>query len=1048
VPKVRRSSVPPAIAGDEKRPPVIVEPSPTPRFATARTRSNVDSKVIRVRGAREHNLKNITVEIPRDQLVVMTGLSGSGKSSLAFDTIFAEGQRKYMESLSAYARQFLGQLKKPDVDEVEGIPPTIAIEQRSASGNPRSTVATTTEIYDYLRLLYARCGTPYSWAPTKADKDGNTLARSGVPITATTSTQIVDSIMGRGAGTRLMILAPIVRGKKGFHRDVLEDLSAQGWQRARINGTAIDLRDALKEPGENPLNLGRYEKHTIEAVIDRIVLAPDVRQRLAESVESALKLGDGVVIASVESPASSSVPSSTQHSAPGTQHPSSWSDTSFSTKFSDPDHPEYSLEELSPRLFSFNSPHGACQGCGGLGTILEFDPALVVPHPDKSLADGAIAAWAKNGPVRAWFNRKLRRFCKDFTCSFTTPWKDLSEEHRRLILRGTAPEEQKKRKVKFEGVIPNITQWWGSTENAGVKEWLGTFLSQSPCKSCNGDRLRVEALHVLLKSSHRADKAKAFSTSIIGRPTADGSMLNIAELSRLNINDAIGFLQGLILSKEQRSIAEPILKESNNRLRFLTGVGLEYLSLDRKTATLSGGEAQRIRLATQVGSGLVGACYVLDEPTIGLHQRDNARLISTLRHLANIGNTVLIVEHDEDMIRAADHVLDIGPGPGVHGGQIVAAGTVAEICATPGSLTGDYLSRRRKIEIPGKRRPLSEKKSIVIKGARHNNLRNIDAAFPVGGLVCVTGVSGSGKSTLVNDILLAAMRQHLLGGRDKPGAHAKITGLKLIERVIEVDQSPIGRTPRSNSATYTGIFDDIRRVFAQTKESKVRGYQPGRFSFNVSAKNGGGRCEACEGQGLKKIEMHFLPDVFVECEVCSGRRYNRETLEVKYRGKSISDILDMTVEDAVRFFENHPGILKFVGCLHEVGLDYITLGQPSTTLSGGEAQRIKLATELGKGAGEFGSHGHTLYILDEPTTGLHFEDIRKLLVVLNRLADAGNTLVVIEHNLDVIKGADWIIDLGPEGGEGGGTIIATGTPEDVAESRASHTGHYLRTILN
>ena len=1066
--KVRRSSASPGtIAGDPGRPPVIVEPSPTPRFTSERTRESVDSKVIRVRGAREHNLKNITVEIPRDRLVVMTGLSGSGKSSLAFDTIFAEGQRKYMESLSAYARQFLGQLKKPDVDEVEGIPPTIAIEQRSASGNPRSTVATTTEIYDYLRLLYARCGTPYSWAPTKTDRDGNVLARSGVPITATTSTQVVDAIMARTPGTRLMVLAPVVRGKKGFHRDVLEDLSAQGWQRARVNGTVIDLRDALKEPGENPLSLGRYEKHTIEAVIDRIVLAPDVRQRLAESVESALKLGDGVVIASVES-ASASTQSTTSSSVPGAKavdgvevgrdaHPTrsgssgagtTWSDTAFSTKFSDPDHPEYSLEELSPRLFSFNSPHGACQGCGGLGTILEFDPDLVVPHPDKSLADGAVAAWAKNGPVRAWFNRKLRRFCKDFGCSFTTPWKDLSEEHRRLLLRGTTPEEAKKLKAKFEGVIPNITAWWTSTENPGVKEWLGTFLSQSPCKTCNGDRLRIEALHVLLKSTHRADKAKAFSTSVIGRPTQDASLLNIAEFSRLNIHDAIAFINGLVLSKEQRSIAEPILKEANNRLRFLTGVGLEYLSLDRRTATLSGGEAQRIRLATQVGSGLVGACYVLDEPTIGLHQRDNARLISTLRHLADIGNTVIIVEHDEDMIRAADHVLDIGPGPGVHGGRVVAAGTVAEICGTPGSITGDYLSGRRRIEVPAKRRPLSEKKAIAVKGARHNNLKSVDAAFPVGGLVCVTGVSGSGKSTLVNDILLTAMRQHLLGSREKPGLHSKITGLKLIDRVIEVDQSPIGRTPRSNSATYTGIFDDIRRVFAQTKESKVRGYQPGRFSFNVSAKNGGGRCEACEGQGLKKIEMHFLPDVFVECEVCSGKRYNRETLEVKYRGKSISDILDMTVEAACQFFENHPGILKFVKCLHDVGLDYITLGQPSTTLSGGEAQRIKLATELGKGAGEHGTGGHTLYILDEPTTGLHFEDIRRLLVVLNRLADAGNTLVVIEHNLDVIKCADWIIDLGPEGGEGGGTVVATGTPESVSKVGGSHTGHYLRTVLS
>ncbi len=1080
-------------------------------------------RVIRVRGAKEHNLKNIDVEIPRDCLVVMTGLSGSGKSSLAFDTIFAEGQRKYMESLSAYARQFLDQLKKPDVEEVEGIPPTIAIEQRSASGNPRSTVATTTEIYDYLRLLFARCGSPRSWAVTKAKKDGTVLARSGAAISATSSTQIVDAVMawggqssepasGRSPDIRLMVLAPVIRGQKGFHKDALEDLLRQGWGRARVNGNVVELRDALKEGGENPLSLGRFEKHTIEAVIDRIVLKPDARQRVAEAIETALRMADGAVVVSRESDEStkrrsdegkspealSADPTATsalrRSVAPAT---SSWHDTAFSDKFADPDHPEIAVEELSPRLFSFNSPFGACPECHGLGTILEFDERLVIPNELLSLAGGAIAAWNKNGPVRAWFNKRLRKFCKEFGAKWDAPLRDMEPEHRRILLHGATKADQTAYKAKFEGVTPNITAWWGSTENPGVKEWLGTFMSQSPCRVCCGDRLRIEALHVLLTSAHKADTAKAFSGSVIGRLRNDGSMLNIAELSRLTITDAVAYMGGLILSEEHSRIAEPILREVQNRLRFLSSVGLEYLSLDRRTGTLSGGEAQRIRLATQVGSGLVGACYVLDEPTIGLHQRDNERLIRTLRHLTDIGNTVIVVEHDEDMIRAADHVLDIGPGPGVHGGRIVAQGSIADICATPGSITGDYLSGRRKIELPRRRRAVTTKRAIVVKGARENNLKNVDVAFPLGGLVCVTGVSGSGKSTLVNDILLRALSAHLNGSREKPGAHTKITGLSHIDRIIEVDQSPIGRTPRSNPATYTGVFDDIRKVFAGTKESKIRGYQPGRFSFNVAAKSGGGRCEACQGQGLKRIEMHFLPDVYVECEVCRGKRYNRETLEILYRGKSISDVLDMTVEGACGFFENHPVILRFAQCLHDVGLDYIQLGQASTTLSGGEAQRVKLATELGKSGGTknnpvLGSQvlrtgsgakpptddadpdahgddadqteradvpsrsirrvanlaaGTTLYVLDEPTTGLHFEDIAKLVTVFDRLADAGNTLVVIEHNLDVIKRADWIIDLGPEGGDKGGTILASGTPEDVARNDKSHTGRYLKGLL-
>jgi excinuclease ABC subunit A len=848
--------------------------------------------------------------------------------------------------------------------------------------------------------------------------------------------------MTRTPGTRLMVLAPVIRGQKGHHRDKVEELSGQGWGRARVNGTVVELREVLKDPGENPLKLGRYEKHDIDAVIDRLALSsePELRQRLAESIEAALKIADGTVIVSFE-----------QEGGGAGGGGGGGVDQAYSTRFSDPDHPEIALEELSPRLFSFNSPHGACPTCHGLGTLLEFDETLVVPNEQLALSGGAIAAWNKNGPVRAWYNRFLKKFAKAYGADYNGPFAALNAEQRRILLYGATREDiaRKGAAAKFEGVIPNITKWWGSTQNPDIKEWLGQFMSQKPCTTCHGDRLRIEALHVLIESTHAADTKQAFSDAVIGRPpnTRPGTVLNIAELSRLNITDAREFLSGLKLTAETAKIAESILKEINNRLRFLCGVGLEYLSLDRRTATLSGGEAQRIRLATQVGSGLVGACYVLDEPTIGLHQRDNDRLITTLRHLTDIGNTVLVVEHDEDMIRAADHVLDIGPGPGVHGGRVIAQGTVADIIAEPNSITGQYLSGRRTIPMPEKRRALAEKRAIVIKGAKQNNLKNVDATFPLGGIICVTGVSGSGKSTLVNDILLAAARNTINGSREKPGAHASIKFHKDLDRVIEVDQSAIGRTPRSNAATYTGIFDDIRNVFAQTKESKIRGYQPGRFSFNVPSKRGGGRCEACEGQGLKKIEMHFLPDVFVECEVCRGRRYNRETLEILYRGKSIADVLSMTVENACAFFENHPKILRFLQCLHDVGLDYIELGQPSTTLSGGEAQRVKLATELGKGAGQTGTQGHTLYVLDEPTTGLHFEDIRKLVEVFNRLADAGNTLVVIEHNLDVIKCADWLIDMGPEGGDGGGTIVASGTPEQVMKTGASYTGRYLKKHL-
>ena len=1013
---------------------------PQKKVAKKSTQSlKIDStKCIRIRGAKEHNLKSLDIDIPRDQLVIITGLSGSGKSSLAFDTIFAEGQRKYMESLSAYARQFLDQLKKPDIEEIEGIPPTIAIEQRSASHNPRSTVATTTEIYDYLRLLFARCGTPRSWAPTKTKKNGTVTARSGRPIESSSATQIVDHVMAFGEGTRLMVLAPVVRAKKGFHKDTLEAFFKQGWMRARVNGEITDIRDALKEDTENPLNLHRHKKHSIDAIVDRIVIKEDARQRLVESIEAALRLADGAVIIALNDNDDREL----------------WTDHAFSEHFADPDHPEISLSELSPRLFSFNSPFGACPECHGLGVILEFGEELVVPNKDVAILNNAIQPWKKNGPGAMIYPRMLRKFCRAFEIPQSMHLSAMSEDLYNLLMHGTEYANdhlvgKKKYRKQWDGVFPMLHAWFHKTESNWVKDHLHQYQQEIVCPKCCGDRLKTSALHVTIDSSHKADMNKAGSPTIIGRPKNDGTCLNISELARLNITDAIAYIRGLQLSTEHAHIAEAILREIINRLEFLESVGLDYLSLDRRTATLSGGEAQRIRLATQVGSGLVGACYVLDEPTIGLHQRDNDRLIRTLRHLTDIGNTVLVVEHDEDTIRAADHVIDIGPGPGVHGGTVVAQGSINDIIKAKKSLTGDYLSGRKKIEVPETRRKLNMKKAMVVKGAKHNNLKNIDVPFPIGGMLAVTGVSGSGKSTLVNQILLKAAKQHVMGSKAKPGAHSRITGLQHIDRIIEVDQTPIGRTPRSNPATYTGIFDDIRKVFTSTKESKIRGYKPGRFSFNVASSKGGGRCEACAGQGMKKIEMHFLPDVFVECEVCHAKRYNRETLEVTYRSKNIADVLAMTVEDACTFFENHPKILRFTTCLRDVGLGYITLGQPSTTLSGGEAQRVKLATELGKGTRHDGtpSSEHTLYILDEPTTGLHFEDINKLIVVLNRLADAGNTLIVIEHNLDVIKCADWIIDLGPEGGDKGGTLLASGTPEEVSKVKTSYTGQYLKNML-
>jgi len=1031
-------------------------------------KSGVDpTKCIRIRGAKEHNLKSLDIDIPRDQLVIITGLSGSGKSSLAFDTIFAEGQRKYMESLSAYARQFLDQLKKPDIEEIEGIPPTIAIEQRSSSHNPRSTVATTTEIYDYLRLLFARCGTPRSWAPTKKKKDGTITARSGRPIESSSATQIVDHVMAFGNGTKLMVLAPVVRAKKGFHKDTLQDFTKQGWNRARVNGTITDLREALKEDTENPLNLHRHKKHSIDAVVDRIVIKDDARQRLVESIEAALRLAEGSVIISIEPsscrgtgvpPVSSQSTSKDHRRDACATAADEWVDHAFSEHFADPDNPEISLSELSPRLFSFNSPFGACPDCHGLGVILEFGEDLVVPNKDVAILNNAIQPWKKNGPGGMIYPRILRRFCRAFEIPQSMHLSAMSEDLYNLLMHGTEYANdhltgKKKYRKQWDGVYPMLHNWFHKTESNWVKDHLHQYQQEITCPKCCGDRLKISALHVTIDSTHQADMTKAGSKTIIGRPTHDGTTLNISELARLNITDAIDFIDNLKLSTEHAHIAEAILREIINRLRFLESVGLDYLSLDRRTATLSGGEAQRIRLATQVGSGLVGACYVLDEPTIGLHQRDNARLIRTLRHLTDIGNTVLVVEHDEETIRAADHIIDIGPGPGVHGGTVVAQGQIKDITNAKHSLTGDYLAGRKKIEVPTTRRKLNMKKTMTVKGARHNNLKNIDVPFPIGGMIAVTGVSGSGKSTLVNQILLRAVKQHVMGTaasrKNQIGDHSRITGLQHIDRIIEVDQSPIGRTPRSNPATYTGIFDDIRKVFTATKESKIRGYKPGRFSFNVASAKGGGRCEACSGQGMKKIEMHFLPDVFVECEVCHAKRYNRETLEVKYRGKNIADVLAMTVEDSCEFFENHPKILRFTKCLRDVGLGYITLGQPSTTLSGGEAQRVKLATELGKGTRHDGtpSSEHTLYILDEPTTGLHFEDINKLITVLNRLADAGNTLIIIEHNLDVIKCADWVIDLGPEGGDNGGMILASGTPEEVAKVKGSYTGQYLKGML-
>ncbi|OPX24718.1 MAG: excinuclease ABC subunit A [Planctomycetales bacterium 4484_123] len=934
-----------------------------------------EGRAIVILGAKEHNLQGIDVRIPRGKLVVITGLSGSGKSSLAFDTIYAEGQRKYVESLSAYARQFLEQLQKPDVEHIEGLPPTIAIEQRSGGANPRSTVATTTEIYDYLRLLFARVGRPHCWF-------------CGRPITSQTVSQMVDAIFQLPEGVRFMVLAPVVRGQKGQHAELLRHVQHEGFVRVRIDGTMYDLRDVPA--------MDKNRKHDIDVVVDRLILKPSVKVRLSDSIEVALGLAEGLVTISYE--------------AVGQDGQARWQDLIFSATFACPEHPRANLEELSPRMFSFNSPYGACDDCDGLGTILEFDPDLIVPDPSKSLAEGAVDAWRHGGRrMNIFYNRMIRRFCQTFNVDPYTPYEKLPAATRRVLMYGKHDGRK-----QFEGVIPNLERRWNNTDSEYVKRRLHSYLSEQPCRSCQGARLRPASLAV----------------TVAGR--------NIRDVTAMSISEARRWFETLELDVERAQIAEQVLREIRQRLAFMESVGLGYITLDRASATLSGGEAQRIRLATQVGSGLVGVCYVLDEPTIGLHQRDNQRLIATLRRLRDMDNTVLVVEHDPETIHAADHVIDMGPGAGRHGGRVVVQGTLADVMACPESITGKYLSGVLKIETPSQRRPLSLRRAIELRGCRENNLKDLDVKFPLGGIVCVTGVSGSGKSTLVNQTLLRALRRRLYSSRDKPGEFDRILGTGQVDKVIEINQAPIGRTPRSNPATYTGVFDLIRQLFARTREAKIRGYKPGRFSFNVR----GGRCEACQGQGTKKIEMHFLPDVYVTCAECKGARYNRETLEIRYRGKSIADILRMRVEEALAFFENFPKIRQLLRALYDVGLGYVELGQSSTTLSGGEAQRVKLATELGKTA-----TGHTLYVLDEPTTGLHFADIHSLLNVLNRLADMGNTIIVIEHNMDVIKCADWIIDLGPEGGEAGGRIVAQGTPEDIARCPQSYTGQFLREHL-
>ena len=936
-----------------------------------------------VRGAREHNLKDVSIELPRNSLVVFTGLSGSGKSSLAFDTIFAEGQRRYVESLSAYARQFLGQMDKPDVDFIEGLSPAVSIDQKSTNRNPRSTVGTITEVYDYLRLLFARAGRPH-------------CPKCGQEVTRQSPQAIVDQILTMPASTKFQVLAPVVRARKGEFLDLFQDLMSQGYSRARIDGEVVALSDAPK--------LKKQEKHSIEVVIDRLTAKAESKSRLTDSIETALRLAQGIVILDfVDAKGGDKERVFSEHLA--------CHDCSLS------------FEELEPRSFSFNSPFGACPDCSGIGTKLEVDIDLVIPDDSISIAEGAIAPWS-SGHTSEYFTHLLEGLAEEVTFKFDVPWKKISEKARNAILNSHEHKVHVKYKNRygrtrnystgFEGVIPFLQRKHAETDSEFSRERYESYMREVPCGTCAGARLKPEVLAVTIGGK------------------------NIAEICELAINDCAEFLKQIELNKREAQIAERVMKEVNARLGFLLDVGLDYLSLARPAATLSGGEAQRIRLATQIGSGLVGVLYVLDEPSIGLHQRDNVRLIETLTRLRDLGNTLIVVEHDEETIRAADWVVDIGPGAGEHGGHVVVSGSYQELIDSPDSITGAYLSGRKAIEIPSERRPIDAKRKLTIKGAKENNLKDIEVSVPLGVFVSVTGVSGSGKSTLINDILYSTLANKLNGARIVPGRHRTITGIDLLDKVVHVDQSPIGRTPRSNPATYTGVFDKVRALFAETTEAKVRGYQQGRFSFNVK----GGRCENCSGDGTITIEMNFLPDVYVPCEICHGARYNRETLEVHYKGKSISEVLDMPIEVAHAFFESVPNIARYLKTLCDVGLGYVRLGQSAPTLSGGEAQRVKLATELQRR-----STGRTIYVLDEPTTGLHFEDVNKLLGVLNRLVDTGNTVVVIEHNLDVIKSSDWVIDMGPEGGFRGGTLVAEGTPEEVAKNKSSYTGTFLAAVL-
>ncbi len=983
---------------------------------------------IRLRGARQHNLKNLSVAIPRDRLVVLTGPSGSGKSSLAFDTIFAEGQRKYVESLSAFARQFLDQLPKPDLDHIEGLSPAIAIEQRSSGGNPRSTIATTTEIYDYLRLLYANVGQAHDPA-------------TGTPLSAQTPSEIVDKVAALPPKTRVMLLAPVVDEQRGEFRDVLERLAREGFVRARVDGQIIELI------ANKPVRLDAKAKHTIEVVVDRVVIADGVRTRLSDSIETALRWGESRLLV--------------LHQPPDNPDPTRWLETLHSTRMYSPATGR-SFDTPTPQHFSFNSPKGACTVCHGLGQKLVFDPTLIVPDETKSLEDGAVKPYRGLGGKKmvVYYKGLLKGVATHYGAPLDAPWKDLKPEFKERLLNGTGADEiefwfmhagaPRKTKKVFEGVLPNLQRLYAESESEFTRNRLKNYMTLSPCDACGGRRLKPDVLAITLPRSGESNQWSVVSNQSVSAPASlktdslitDHSAvpgLSIADFGRLSISEADAFLAGLPLTEFQRKVAGDVIREVRARLGFLLEVGLGYLTLDRESGTLSGGEAQRIRLATQIGAGLMGVLYVLDEPSIGLHQRDNDRLLATLKHLRDLGNTVLVVEHDEDTIRAADHVVDMGPGAGINGGEIVAQGTVAEILAHPKSTTGRYLRGDLKIEVPRQRNaPREDKGWIEVVGARENNLRNVHARFPLGLFTCVTGVSGSGKSTLVDDILRRAIFRQWYGSKEKPGLHDELRGLELFEKCVVVDQSPIGRTPRSNPATFTGMFNEIRDLFASLPAARVRGYETGRFSFNVK----GGRCEKCEGDGLLKIEMHFLPPVFVTCEACGGKRYNRETLEITYKGLNIADVLNLTVDEAVHFFRAVPKLHEVTQTLAEVGLGYIRLGQSATTLSGGEAQRLKLAAELSRR-----QTGRTLYLLDEPTTGLHFADVAKLLEVLFRLRASGNTLIVIEHNLDVIKTADWVIDLGPEGGGRGGQIVAEGPPERIAATPASHTGSYLARML-